>query len=106
LANQFVAEAKARHQTAFFEPEDGTEGPAANAVMRSAKLAAVESHHLRTHFAFRCTHGAVLIARRRCVFLVGSLMYVSIRSEYVSLWMFLTQASGNVTSVAKLLLWF
>ncbi len=27
MANQFVVEAKARHQTAFFEPEDGTEGP-------------------------------------------------------------------------------
>ena len=27
LGNQFIAGAKARHQTAFFEQEDGTEGP-------------------------------------------------------------------------------
>ncbi len=38
---------------------------AVNAIMHLEKLAAVESHHLRAHFAFNCTHGAVLIARRR-----------------------------------------
>ena len=63
---------------------------AANVIMRSAKLAVVESHHLSAHCAFRWTQGTVSIARRRCIFFVGSLTYVSMRSEYVSLWMFLT----------------
>jgi hypothetical protein len=60
----------------------------ANANIRLAKLAAVESHHLSAHCAFRWTQGTVLIACRRCIFFVGSLTYVSIRSKYVSLWMF------------------
>jgi hypothetical protein len=87
---------------------------AANAIIRLAKLAAVESHHLSAHCAFRWTQGTVSIARRRCIFFVGSLTYVSMRSDYVSLWMFSTViwkpykhlASGDVTLVAKLLLRF
>jgi hypothetical protein len=37
LANQFVAEAKARHQTTFFEPEDGTEGPQEEDALNGSK---------------------------------------------------------------------
>jgi hypothetical protein len=47
-------------------------------------------HHLRAQRALRCTHGIVLIACSRCNFSFGSLMYVSMRREYVSLWMFST----------------
>jgi hypothetical protein len=75
LADQFVAEAKTRHQTAFLsqkmvqkDPEKKMPSTGANAIMHLAKLAAVELHHLRANFAFRCTHGKVLIARRRYVF--------------------------------------
>jgi hypothetical protein len=50
----------------------------------------VESHHLSTHCAFCWIQGMVSIARRRCIFCVGSLTYVLMRNEYVSLWMFLT----------------
>ena len=63
---------------------------AVKAIVRSTKLAVVVLHHLRAHCAFRWMRGTVPIARRRCIFFVGSLMYVSINSEYVSLWMFLT----------------
>ena len=72
------------------EPEKNMSSTAANVIMRSAKLAAVESHHLSAHCAFHWTQGTVSIACRRCVFFVGSLTYVSMRSEYVLLWMFLT----------------
>ena len=75
---------------------------AANAIIRSAKLAAVASHHFSAHFALRWTHGNVSIARRRCSFLFWSLMYVSIRSEYVSLWMFST---ANLEAVEASSLW-
>jgi hypothetical protein len=63
---------------------------AANAIMHLEKLAEVVSHHLRAHCAFCWMHGTVLIAQRICSFFAGSLMYVSMRSEYISLWMFLT----------------
>ncbi len=87
---------------------------AENAIMHSTKLAVVVSHHLRAHYALRWMHGTVLIAQSKCVLLVWSLTYVSMRSEYVLLWIFLTaiwnpekhQALGDVTSVAKLLLRF
>ena len=72
------------------EPEKNMPSTAANAIMRSAKLTVVESHHLSAHCAFRWTQGTVLIARRRCIFFVGSLTYMSMRSEYVSLWKFST----------------
>jgi hypothetical protein len=62
---------------------------AANAIMGLAKLAEVVSHHLRPHCAFCWMHGTVSNAQRRCSFFAGSLMYVSMRSEYVLLWMFL-----------------
>ncbi len=70
------------------EPEKNMTSTAANAITHSAKLAAAESHHLSAHCAFRWTQWTVLIACRRCIFFVGSLTYVSMRSEYVSLWMF------------------
>jgi hypothetical protein len=62
----------------------------ANAITRLAKLGAVESHHLSAHCAFHWTQGTVLIVCRMCIFFVGSLTYVSMRSEYVSLWMLST----------------
>ncbi len=71
---------------------------AANAIMHLAKLAAVGSHHLRALFAFCFTHGTVLIAHRRCIFSVGSLTYVLIRSKYVSLDVF----DGNLEAVETL----
>ncbi len=96
------------------EPEKNMPSTAANAIMCSAKLAAVELHHLSAHCAFHWTQGTVSIACRSCVFFVGSLMYMSMRSECVSLWIFSTAiwkpwkhlASADVTSVAKLLLRF
>jgi hypothetical protein len=72
------------------DPEKKMPSAAAIAIVVSAKLAVVVSHHLRAHCAFRWMQGTVSIARWRCIFLVGSLMYVSINSEYVLLWMFLT----------------
>ncbi len=71
------------------DPKKNMPSMAANAIMHSAKLAAVESHHLSAHCVFCRMHGTVLIALRRCIFLMGSLMYVSMRREYVSLWMLL-----------------
>ena len=72
------------------EPEKNMPSTAANAIMRSAKLAAAESHHLSAHCAFRWTQGTVSIAHRRCIFFVGSLTNVSMRSDYVLLWIFST----------------
>jgi len=96
LANQFIAEAESWHQATFFEPEDGAKRPekklplmAANAIVCLAKPAVVVSHHLRAYWAFHWTQGTVAITHRRCIFFVGSLMYMSINSEYDSLWMFL-----------------
>ena len=63
------------------EPEKKMPLTAANAIMRSAKLALVGSHHLKAHLALRCTRGSVLMALRRCIFSEASLMYVSIRSK-------------------------
>ncbi len=63
------------------EPEKNMPSTAANAIMRLAKLAVVESHHLSAHCAYRWTQWMVLIACRRCIFFVGSLTYVSMRSE-------------------------
>ncbi len=63
------------------EPEKKMPSTAANAIMRLAKLAEAASHHLRAHCAFWWTHGVVSIARSRCVFFVGSFMYVLMRSE-------------------------
>ncbi len=71
------------------EPEKNMPSTVANAIIRSAKLAAVESHHLSAHCALCWTQGTVLIACRRCIFFVGSLAYVLMRSKYVSLRMFL-----------------
>jgi len=70
------------------DPEKKMSLTAANAIVHLAKLAVVVSHHLRAQCAFHWMQGAVSIARRRCIFFVESLMYVSISSEYVMLWMF------------------
>ena len=72
------------------DPEKKMPSAAAIAIVVSAKLAVVVSHHLRAQCAFCWTQGTVSIARRKCIFLLGSLMYMSINSEYISLWMFLT----------------
>ena len=72
------------------EPEKNTPSTAANAIMRSTKLATVGLHHQSAHCAFRWTKGTVSITRRRYIFFAGSFTYVSMRSEYVSLWMLLT----------------
>ena len=96
------------------DPKKKLPSTAANAIMCSTKLAVVVSHHLRAHCALHWMHGTVSIAQSRCVFLVWSLTCVFMRSEHVLLWMFLTAiwnpykhwASGDVTSVAKLLLRF
>jgi len=72
------------------EPKKNMPSTVANAIMHSAKLAAAVSHHLSAHCVFCWTHGTVSIARRRYIFFVGSLTYASMRSEYVSLWMFST----------------
>ena len=72
------------------EPKKNTPSTAANTIMCSEKLATVGSHHPSTHRAFRWTQGTVLITCRRCIFFAGSLTYVSMRSEYVSLLIFST----------------
>jgi hypothetical protein len=64
------------------EPKKNMPSTAANAIMRLAKLAAVESHHLSAHCAFRWTQVTVSIAHSRCIFFLGSLTYVSMRSKY------------------------
>jgi hypothetical protein len=86
--NQFIAEAES--WMAQKDPEKKMPSTVVNAIVRLAKLAVVVSHHLRAQCAFRWTQGTVSIARRKCIFLLGSLMYMSINSEYISLWMFLT----------------
>ncbi len=96
-ADEFVSEAEARHKSTFFEPKYGAERPqqkmpltAAKAMICLAKLALAGLHHVRAQDALCCTHGIVSVARRICSFVVGSLMYVSMRSEYTSLCMFST----------------
>ena len=71
------------------EPEKKMPSTAANAIMRLVKLALVELHHLRAQLALRWTHGTVSVVWSRCSFSFESLMYVSMRREYVLLWMFL-----------------
>ena len=70
------------------EPEKKMPSAAANAIIHSVKLALAGLHHLRAQLALRWTHGTVLLAWSRCSFSFGSLMYVLMRREYVSLWMF------------------
>ena len=72
------------------EPEKKMPSTAANAIIRLAKLVLVGLHHLRAQLALRWTHGTVLMVWSRCSFSYGFLMYVLMRREYVSLWMFLT----------------
>ena len=62
------------------DPEKKMPSTAGNAIVRLVKLAVVVSHHLRAHCAFQWMQGKFSIACRRCIFLVGSLMYVSIDS--------------------------
>ena len=96
-ANQFVAKAKARHESAFLEPENGAERAQEENTFDHSKIddpfvkdGVGGVHHLRAQWALRFTHGTVSIARSRCDFLFGSFMYVSMSREYVLLWMFLT----------------
>ncbi len=72
------------------EPEKKMPSTVANAIICSAKLALTELHHLRAQLALRWTHDIVSIAWSRCILSAGSLMYVSMRREYVLLWMFST----------------
>jgi hypothetical protein len=73
--DRFVAEAEARHESAFFEPEYGAaragEENAFDGGKCSAKLALVGLHHLRAQLALRWTHGTVLMAWSRCSFSFG-----------------------------------
>ena len=93
--DEFVAEAEARHESAFLsqnmaqkDPEKKMPSTAANAMIRLAKLALVGSHHVRAQLALRWTHGIVSVAWRMCSFAAASLMYASMSSEYILLWMF------------------
>jgi len=43
------------------EPEKNIPSTAANAIMSLAKLAVVELHHFSAHFAFRWTHGTIVL---------------------------------------------
>ena len=59
-ADEFVAEAEARHESAFLsqnmaqrDPEKKMPSTAANAMIRLAKLALVGSHHVRAQVALR-----------------------------------------------------
>ncbi len=62
------------------DPEKEMPSTVENAMVRLTKLALVVSHLLRAHCAFRWMQGTVSMACGRCIFLVGSLMYVSIDS--------------------------
>jgi hypothetical protein len=66
------------------EPEKKMPSTAANATMRSAKVALFLSVHRSAHSAFCITAGMVSIALNRCVFSSLSRMYVSMSSEYTS----------------------
>jgi len=70
------------------EPEKKMPLTVANAIIRLVKLALVGLHHLRAQLALRWTHSTVLMVWSRCSFSFESLMYVSMRREYVLLWMF------------------
>jgi len=63
------------------EPEKKMPLTAANAIIRSAKLALVGLHHLRAQLALRWAHGTVSMVWSKCNFSFGSLMYVSMRRE-------------------------
>ena len=71
------------------EPEKKMPLTVTNAIIHLAKLALVELHHLRAQLALRWMHGTILMASSRCSFSFGSLVYVSMKREYVLLWMFL-----------------
>jgi hypothetical protein len=97
VADQFVAEAEARHESMLIEPEYSAERAQEENALKCGKcnhtfgkLALVEFHHLRAQLTLHWMHSTVLMAWSRCSFSFGSLMYMSMRREYVSLWMFLT----------------
>ena len=71
---------------------------AANVIIRSAKLAAVESHHLSAHCAFCWTQGMVSIARRK-VHLLRRILDVRVNEERVSLTV--DVFDGNLEAVEK-----
>ena len=70
------------------EPEKKMPLTVANAIIRLVKLALVGLYHLRAQLALRWTHSTVLMVWSRCSFSFESLMYVSMRREYILLWMF------------------
>jgi hypothetical protein len=72
------------------EPEKKMPLTAANAIICLAKLVLVGLHHLRAQLALCWMHGTVSMAWSRCSFSFGSLMYVSMRRDYILLWMFST----------------
>ncbi len=98
MTNQFVAEAESRHQASFFEPKNSTKGSHKEDAFNSSE----RDHVFRKAGSgsitpFESPLRLVLDARHhfdptRCrwFFLPGSLTYVSIRSEYILLWIFLT----------------
>ena len=68
MADQFVAEAEARHGSALLsqnmvqkEHENKIPLTATNAIIRSAKFALVELHHFRAQLALCWTNGTVLM---------------------------------------------
>ncbi len=63
------------------EPTKKMPSTVVNAIICSAKLVLVGSHHLRAQLAL-WTHGTVLMAFSKCNNSVGSLMHVSVKSEY------------------------
>jgi hypothetical protein len=70
------------------EPEKKIPSTAANAMMRSPKLAVFESIHFSAQSAFLLTHGIVSMALKRYSLSALSLMYVSMSRLYISEWMF------------------
>jgi len=69
------------------EPEKKIPSIAAKAIRRSAKQSE-DSIHLKAQLAFYLTLSMLSTASNRNYFSTASSMYVSIRMEYVSEWMF------------------
>ena len=69
------------------DPEKKMPSTTAKATRRSPKVAS-EPIHFSAHSAFALTHGTVSIARSSRSRSAGALTYASIKSAYVSEWMF------------------
>ena len=72
------------------DPKKNTPSTVANATSCLENLIFVVSHHVRANLNFSWMQGMLVIACRRCAFSKGHLTYVSIKREYVLLWMFST----------------